>query len=168
MRDRGKHLINLAVIAILVASSIGCSREPDELSVRRFYDTNKPTLERLLAMSNQDYSESKVIRIAHHFTRLENNWAWPRPESEWGITTARWKEYKSLFSSVGLPYGLNRDGKEYQEVYFPVWGEGIADNSREKGVVFSLTVQSDLQQESQRITYKSLAEHWYYYEWVTW
>jgi hypothetical protein len=164
----GKNRLSGKIILALLPLLAGCSSPPDEAKVRKFFDTERASLERILEMSNEDYSQNRVIRIAPSFTRLENNWAWPRPESEWGTSAARWGEYRKLFDLAGLPHGINRDGEGSREVYFPVWGEGLADNSRERGVMSSLTRPSDIQGESQRIVYKPLSGNWYYYEWVTW
>jgi len=65
---------------------------------------HKADFQRLVEMANEDYARSKVIRIAHDFTRLENNWGWPRPEADWGITKVRWDEYRKLFRSL-QPFG---------------------------------------------------------------
>ena len=157
---------SVVVLWILLLSA--CVSEPDEAKVRKLFETNRPTLERILEMSNQDYAQTKVTRIAPAFTRLENNWGWPRPESELGISAARWNEYRRLFKEARLPDGIDRAGELSKGVYFPVWGEGLADNPREKGVMFSPTKPADVQGESQRILYRPLAGNWYYFEWITW
>jgi hypothetical protein len=167
MLSSKSHLI-IAIILAISLLLVGCSSPPDETEVREFFNSERAILERILEMSNEDYAKSKVIRIAPSFTRLEDNWGWPRPESEWGISTARWNEYRNLFSSAGLPDGINRDGEGKRDVYFPVWSEGLADNARERGMMFSPIAPSDVQGGSQRIVYKPLSGNWYYYEWVTW
>jgi len=155
-------------VTIFLLSLTGCASEPNEAQVRKLFETKRPALERILEMSNQDYAQTRVTRIAPTFTRLENNWGWPRPESELGISVSRWNEYRKLFKEAGLPHGIDRAGDVSKGVYFPVWGEGLADNSREKGIMFSPTAPSDVQGESQRILYKKLADNWYYFEWTTW
>ncbi len=158
----------MTAVAIFLLSLTGCSSEPDEAQVRGLFETKRPVLERILEMSDQDYARTKVTRIAPDFTRLENNWGWPRPESELGISTSRWDEYRKLFKEAGLPHGIDRGGDVSKGVYFPVWGEGLADNSREKGLMFSPTAPSDVRGESQRINYKRLADNWHYFERTTW
>lgn len=155
-------------VAVLLLCLTGCAPEPDEARVRELFEAGRPALERILEMSNQDYAQTKVTRIAPDFTRLEHNWGWPRPEGKLGISVSRWNEYRKLFEEAGLTHGIDRAGDVSDGVYFPVWAEGIADNSREKGVMFSPTPPSDLRGGSQRINYKRLADNWYYYEWTTW
>jgi hypothetical protein len=59
-----------------------CSLPSDSELVERF-QRNKADFETLVRMSNEDHT---LVRIADDFTRLENDWSWPRPESKWGIT----------------------------------------------------------------------------------
>ena len=54
-------------------------------------------------------SDSTVTRIAPTFTRVYGHWYWPRPDSELGITKARWDQYRALFDTLGLHAGLERD-----------------------------------------------------------
>ena len=157
-------------VASLLLLFVGCSSEPepDVAQVRKVFESKRPAFERILEMSNQDYSRTKVTRIAPSFTRLEDNWDWPRPNSELGISSDRWDEYRSRFKEAGLPNGIDRAGEVEKGVYFPLWGRGLADNSREKGVMFSPTPPATVEGESVRILYKPLADNWYYFEWTTW
>lgn len=163
-----KNCLVATATSMLLVLLIGCSFEPDETQIRRFFETKKPLLERLVEMSNQDYAPTKVTSIAHNYTRLEDDMSCSHPESEVGISVARWNEYRKLFADAGLRYGLDRDGEASGEVYFPLWGEGLADNSSEKGVMFSPAVPSNVQGESQRILYKPLTGNWYYFERARW
>jgi hypothetical protein len=120
-------------------------------------------------MSNEDYSRTTVTRIASDFTRLENNWGWPRPESDWGITRDRWDEYRELFMVAKLRNGIDRsNAAATDEVYFPIWGQGLADNSHEVGIVFAPHPPSNMKGESLVIEYKPISDDWYSYDWQTW
>jgi hypothetical protein len=167
MQGRREPRIVPAIAAFLLLLT-GCSSEPDEAQVRKFFESKRPVLERILEMSNQDYARTKVTRIAPTFTRLENNWGWPRPDSELGVSADRWNEYRELFNEAELPHGIDRAGEVGNGIYFPLWGYGLADNSHEKGIMFSPSAPTDVEGESRRIRYKPLADNWYYFEWTTW
>ena len=162
-----KTAVCAGAIVVLLASG-ACSLPADESDVRNHFEARRPAFQRILDMSNEDYSKTTVTRIAPTFTRLENNWGWPRPEAEWGISAARWDEYRKAFEAAGLSKGIDRNGQDVTQVFFPVWGEGLADNSHERGVVFSRTAPTDMAGRDQRIIYKPIADDWYYYDWVTW
>jgi hypothetical protein len=167
------------VIAALLLPLLGCvsqrQRANDKAEIDKHFDdvrnkfnAKRATLEQLLEMSKQDYAQNKVIRIAPDFTRLENNWAWPRPDNEWGISAARWSEYRKLFDSITLPFGIQRDGKDYSEVLFPFLGEGSIIASHDIGVVFSPNAPSDQHNKEQVLLYKKLSDNWYFYDWDRW
>jgi hypothetical protein len=150
---------------ILVATS--CF-PPSDAALQRTFERHRSSLEQLRAMADSDYQAARVIRIAPAFTRLEHNWGWPRHDSLLGITRTRWDEYRRLFKRAGIAKGLNRDGQAYEEIFFAVWGYGLADNSRERGIVYSPSALQDINHSSQQIHFSPLAEDWYIYEWRTW
>jgi hypothetical protein len=169
MRETRKRLVKLAIAGFTVLLNTGCNSEPTQSDVRLLFTAKRPILERIVEMSNEDYANSSVTRISPAFTRLENNWGWPRPSDELGITAERWGEYRKLFTEAETPYGLDRVGELYTGVMFAVWGFGIADNSFSKGVMFLPDeTPSNVEGESQRILYKPLGGGWYYFEWSTW
>lgn len=158
-------------VALVMATMLllnGCFSEPAESDIGLLFRAKRPILERLVEMSNEDYERTSVTRIAPDFTRLENNWGWPRPENELGMSVERWEEYKKLFQAAEVHTGLDRAGEDSEGVMFFVWGFGIADNSQSKGIVYFPKPPLNIAVESQRVTYKPLADGWYYYEWATW
>src|SRR5436190_3345893 len=75
---------------------LGYSHEhPSDASLVRNFQKHEESFNKLVRMSNED---SQVIRIAYDFTRLETNWAWPRPESKIGFSKERWNDYRRLFT----------------------------------------------------------------------
>jgi hypothetical protein len=128
---------------------------------------HRADFERLVRMANEDYARSKVIRIAYDFTRLESTWAWPRPEVEWGISGARWHEYRALFQLLDLPAGLDRTGPRYENIHLMVYGVGLAGEGREYGYLFSRTPPTQIQDPGDMVyATKPLEGNWYVYEWV--
>jgi len=81
-------------------------------------------------MSQEDVN---VVRVADDFTRLKNDWSWPRPESRWGITAARWNEYRRLFKAAGVSTGWEKD--ELGNVYFIAHTHGLSIGGGSKGLV---------------------------------
>jgi len=80
-------------------------QHPADAKLLQRSQKNEAAFKRLVQMSNQD---SNVTRIAYDFTRLETNWAWPRPDSLLGFSKERWDEYRKLFNKLDLPSGLGR------------------------------------------------------------
>jgi hypothetical protein len=70
---------------------------------------------------NQDIN---MARIATNFTWKDDNFAWPRPQSGWGISAERWDEYRSVFRSAGIAYGTNRKERS-SDVMLLVWTWGL-------------------------------------------
>ncbi len=91
---------------------------------------HRPDFDSLARMSQED---SNVVRVADDFTRLKNDWSWPRPESQWGITREGWNEYRRLFHAVGVTKGLEKDG--VGNVYFIVHTHGLSIGGGSKGFV---------------------------------
>jgi hypothetical protein len=98
---------------------------PTDAALIEDFQSKESNLNKLLQMSNED---PKVIRIAYDFTRLEDNWGWPRPESELGFSQQRWDEYRALFRKLDLPVGIERaEQKDGVFVYFPVSTRGLGN-----------------------------------------
>ncbi|MGB6625806.1 MAG: hypothetical protein WBE20_09635 [Candidatus Acidiferrales bacterium] len=65
-----------------------------------------------------------MSRIALDFTWRQDSVAWPRPESEWGISRRRWDEYRKIFASAGFKGGTTRPEKS-SDVLVYVWSWGL-------------------------------------------
>ncbi len=158
----------IAAGALLLISLSACSREPSDDQLLTWFARHRADLELLAQMSDEDFAARRVIRIAPTFTRLVDNWGWPRPETEWGISRDRWDEYRRVFRRVGLDSGLNRDGENHTQILFSRWGFGLADNSRERGVLYAHAEPRSIKAESQTFDLTHIEGAWYVYTWVTW
>jgi hypothetical protein len=49
-------------------------------------------------MMNED---SQIFRADSDFIGRRDNGAWPRPESEWGVSAQRWDDYPKIFGQTG-------------------------------------------------------------------
>ena len=74
----------------------------DDWLIKNF-QKNEADFDLLAQMAQQD---SKMVRIANDFTWTKDSVAFPRPESELGITNERWEDYKKLFKKLRLSNGI--------------------------------------------------------------
>jgi hypothetical protein len=109
----------LALIALLLWF-IGPHQPSDRSLENRFYK-QRPVLERIVAMMNED---AQMSRIATDFTWRQDSAAWPRPETDWGISRERWDEYRKIFDREGFKDGVSRNAKT-GDVSIYVWSWGI-------------------------------------------
>ena len=117
--------VGFACISVLPAISllcVGCGPPPpsDEALEKRF-QRQRPALEHLVAMMNED---SQMTRIAPDFIWNRDSVAWPRPESEWGISAQRWNEYRKIFDEASFKQGTSR-GADSEDVLILVYTEGL-------------------------------------------
>jgi hypothetical protein len=112
----------IAILAVLSLLWWGCDpHRPNDQSLELRFYKHRSDFERLVAMMDEDW---KMSRIASDFTATQDNGAWPRPESEWGISRARWDEYRKIFDRTGLDGGTTRREKS-SDVMVDVWSWGI-------------------------------------------
>ena len=110
----------------LSACDAGLKSEAD---LRQQFFQNKEPLFQILQMQRHD---AKVIRIAPSFTRLENNWNWPRKDI--GLSEERWNSYRELFGKAGIADGIqNDDGC----LFYFVSSVGLAVSGTSRGFVFT-------------------------------
>ena len=161
----------LTVAALIVRSTLNHSgdlSQPGDAVLEANFKQRESDLELLLAMSNAD---NKVVRISSDFTWLDNNAAWPRPESKLGFSIERWDQYRTLFRKVGLEGGINRE-QSGEVIYFIFSSKGLVTHGTVKGYAFSkkeLTPIVDSLDDvarfpkGQSVVFKKLKEHWYLY-----
>jgi hypothetical protein len=65
----------------------------------------RAALERLVEMMDED---SQIIRVDSNFIGRRDNGAWPRRESEWGISAQRWGDYRKIFGQTSFKEGTSR------------------------------------------------------------
>lgn len=134
-------LVSLATIALALSVPIlglwlftlgENSPHPSDETLIKEFPSKEDGLNQLVKMSNED---KKVIRIACDFTRLDDDWSWPRDESKLGFTKQRWETYCDLFSELSLPVGLERGEPNHGlYIFFPVSTRGLGNgHGSEKG-----------------------------------
>jgi hypothetical protein len=109
----------LVLIVVLLWSS--GPNQPSDAELEKQFKTHRHELDRLVQMMNEDW---QMCRIAPDFTWRQDNIAWPRPESEWGISKQRWDEYRNIFIQAGFKGGLTRREKS-SDIIVDVWSWGI-------------------------------------------
>lgn len=169
----------VAIMFLSIASVWACTAlVSDKFSDKEMSDLfikNQNDFDTLAKMSD---SEDNVVRVADAFTRTKKSWAWPRPESEWGISQARWDEYKLLFNRLGIKGGMDRaqiGDSDVWATYFVMraCGHFSGCNDREKGYVHSTSQPQPLVESIDNIPpamrredhlYMQIAPDWYIYE----
>ena len=140
MKIRHAFLIVGIVIPVVIAGFVlALSISPldrslstdDELAAN--YLKHEADFQRLAEMSDRD---EHVTRIASNFTWLKTTAAWPRPESEWGISKARWDEYRTIFANLALPDGITRE-ESGEVIYFFASSVGLGVSGSTKGYAFA-------------------------------
>ena len=166
-------LFLLSLIALMAGCSpvSGPSHPSDEQLIQNF-QKHEAEFNLLAEMSNQD---SQVRRIAPTFTWLQNNAAWPRPESELGFSEQRWDEYRRLFKELKIADGLARnDPRQPTLIFFFASTHGLVTSGSAKGYVYSdeelspIVDSPELEQADMKNTlrvFKRLKGKWYiFYE----
>jgi hypothetical protein len=159
----------LAAGLLIVRSTMnqqGNLSQPSDAVLEANFKRHESDLELLVDMTQAD---NKVVRISSDFTWLDNNAAWPRPESELGFSQERWDKYRGLFKKIGLEGGITRE--EHGEViYFILSSKGLVTHGTEKGYAFSqkeLSPTADSLDDfarmpkGQSVVFKKLKDHWY-------
>ena len=162
--------------ASMLAAAMNCApaSHPSDQAFEDQFLTHSADFNLLRTMSNED---SKVIRVAYDFTRLRDNWAWPRPESELGFSQERWEVYRELFRKTGADYGFQRG--EDDSVLFDIYCRGSALGSDCKGIGYLpeeppvQSLRESLDDDPGKLgydhglVYKRLKDHWYIYRWIS-
>jgi len=171
----------VGLMAVMLIGMTGCDpfnsnkKHPTDTKLLDVFNKNEKAFNNLVEMSNAD---SNVIRVAGDFTRLETNWAWPRPESQLGFTIERWDEYRSVFRRLGLESGFSRESNSNGvTILFTASSKGMTFRGSSKGIAYSDQILSptfeSLEQqelkpanEKHGIIYKKIKDGWYlYFDW---
>jgi hypothetical protein len=147
---------------------------PSDAAMTRQFSRHRDGLEALATMAKED---SMMSRIAFDFTWRQDSVAWPRPEAKWGITRARWDQYRRLFRQVGVSEGLTQDRNG--NIYFLVHTQGSVVGGASKGFVYCLreeaspdtfspcSEQRDFGRrddgKGEGDEYRRLSQHWFIY-----
>jgi hypothetical protein len=137
---------------------VSCLQNPDAWYEKHFYE-HEAQLNEIIAMSRTD---SKVVRVAPDFTWLNNNAAWPRPESQLGFTTERWNQYRILFKEIGSRTGFARTSFDDRgEILFiAIESSGLVTAGTEKGYACSLIDPSSLARPQNDSANSNKASRW--------
>lgn len=119
-------LAGLAALFLLgIAALWWWSTPPSDSSLERQFFSHQADITHLLVMMNQDM---RMTRVATDFLWTDDNLGWPRPASEWGISQARWGQYRALFDRAGIGEGATR--REHScDLMLGVWGFGTVVDS---------------------------------------
>jgi hypothetical protein len=169
-------ILSLALLAVACDPFNSKGRHPSDVTLIQRFQKNEEAFNKLVRMSNED---PHVIRIAYDFTRLDTNWAWPRPDSQLGFSKERWDEYRALFKRLLLDSGISRETNVGSAVIFiTASSKGMTLRGSSKGYAYSEQrlspvfesledVPFDAQSRPQHgVAFKPIKEHWYLsYDW---
>ena len=126
---RKAKIVVYACCVVLVSFSLqwwGCGPlRPGDWALKLRFVKHRAELEQLVAMTDED---RQMTRIAPDFLWTQETDAWPRPESEWGITETRWDKYRRIFRQVGFDAGVSR-GENDVMVFVWAWGIVAGEDS---------------------------------------
>ena len=152
------------VSALFLLGTVTACCGPSEHALRTGFQEHKSDLEAIVQLSNMD---TRVVRIAPAFTRLSDDWSWPRPKNKWGLTESRWNRYRQLFRQAGIQEGISReDGK----ISFLVKNCGLSISGSSSGYVYCQETLSPVVEHlsdlrSKGTAYVHLEGNWYlFYE----
>lgn len=153
--------------------------QPNDAELERQFKKHQTDLDHLVEMMDED---RQMSRIAADFTWRQDTAAWPRPESDWGISRARWDDYRGTFRKVGAKDGTTRRQKS-SDVIINMWSWGLVPSGVGVGYLhcgqprngYAHTEEPCIenrdsgsgmhgQSKSYGYRYRRLAEDWYIYE----
>ena len=140
-----------------------CRLESEE-SLRSKFEKNFETLCEIHEMLKKD---AHLVRVAPDFTRLVDDWSWPRPKEKVGLSEVRWNTYRSLFEKAGIRDGIQRDGPY---VWFFVSAVGLSVTGASRGYVYteekpsrSIARLDDFHEDD--VAFIPLRCNWYLFQW---
>ena len=155
-----------AAVWLLVLLGAGCTESlPSEEQLRARWKQRQAELEQLVRMSNEDFERARVTRVSPRFVWRSDNWLWPRPEEEWGISRGRWEQYKTLCARLALPACVDRAGPEHGAILLAVHGAGVAGGGDEYGYLWAARRPMPVDAKGQTFMVKPLEGNWYLYRW---
>jgi hypothetical protein len=132
--------------------------------MREHFERHESHFDQLAAMSNADFNRTNVTRVAFGFTRLADDWGWPRSSDRIGISPARWEEYRELFQRLELR--RHRPGRREPRVH-SIYGlrSGMAGEGIDRGYLWNPSTPTPINDRRQSFAVKPLKGHWYLYMW---
>jgi len=160
-----RSLAVLLVAALLTSCGPTTGGLVAEDALRQQFHTHQAAITQILEMQEHD---SRVVRIAPTFTRLDTDWSWPRKEI--GLSAQRWNRYRALFKEAGISDGVQSDSGY---VFFFVSSQGLAIGGTSRGFVHidkavaPVVDKFDDCPHLEGICYILLAKNWYLFQWTT-
>ncbi len=153
----------------LIAGVAGLSyaEPPADATLEANFLQHEAEFDRLAQMVTED---SRVEYLTTDRIVLVDNYTWPRPESQWGISRERWDEYRKLFAQLGLTHGFSRmTGPKYDALLLMVFAEmELGGCQVAKGYAYStkpVVGETDsldrLPRRSQHPAFKQVKGNWY-------
>ncbi len=170
--NKGFLLTVTATVAVIVSccGSPPNRSHPSDEELTSVFRLKKSSFEELRGMAASD---RHLVRVTIDFTRLEDDWSWPRPPGKIGLTPERWERYRELFRETGVWAGIKR-ATDPDTIFFVASAQGLATGGSEKGYAFSTAALSPVLSsldgrpdlKSNRLRFKPLGDGWYlYYFW---
>lgn len=176
-RRRQSTVRFILAATLLLPSSAACSlagddAHPSDSTLVSNFRTHEGDFSALVKMAEED---AKVVRIDYDFTWLEDNYRWPRPDSELGFSVERWDEYRSLFKKLRLEKGVARQSLPDGPILLLASTRGMVTGGSAKGYVFSRKPLSPLSDSLDHVdqeirkknvpanvpVYRSIKDGWY-------
>ena len=112
--------IALTTITVLLSSVI-TPHPPTDQQLETYFVDHRADFDRLKEMAEED---RHMARVAQDFTWRQDTFAWPRPETDWGITKERWDNYRAYFHKAKVLEGINQQEKSC-DIEFIAWSWGL-------------------------------------------
>ncbi len=158
----------LLLIPFILSCGGSSDIHPTDAELEGLFNANRKEFEALIEMAQAD---PKVVRIDNDFIWLDDNASWPRPDSELGMSQARWDKYRDLFYRLKLSRGLLQYPKNGQ-IFLIASSEGLLTGGSSKGYLFSTDTPHTLRQSldgdirenfGKEPMYREISENWYLY-----
>ena len=153
-------LTRLVLISSLLLASACAAPPPSNDELRSRFFEHRQSLDTLATMMRDDFITNNVREITPSLIHLVNNGEWPRPESEWGLTRARWEEYRRLFSQVGLSGVRHAWGGASDSIALVVWS---SEGPQERGFMHSSEPRESYEYRTLEFTVTTVAQDWQIY-----
>jgi hypothetical protein len=133
----------------------------DEASLRAAFRQHRNEIEEIRRLFAED---SHLVRVAPTFTRLQDDWSWPREDV--GLTEERWAKYRELFRTASVSEGIERGEKG--EVAFIMSAVGLGVSGASRGFVYSESAPAPILESfptspSDGVVFVRLEGNWYLY-----
>jgi hypothetical protein len=143
------------LLAAILLPNVACLTFPDrphpsDDELLLVFNAHEAEFDQLELMCRED---AHMSRVAPDFTWKKDNVAWPRPESELGITKERWDEYRELFTKLGIRDGLGNYQPDEARLF--VNDRGLVTGGSSKGYAYLYKPPKHLQNSLDNFDFKN-------------